>query len=256
VSAAAPADATSADPALPPPVQDTRWSELLLYLLSGFGLFAVAGALVARLAGPATTILASLAVYGLNCLCFAGAAYFLGVRRQGLSWREFGLRPFPLRWLGAGLLASAAVLPLRACAALAAQVALGGGLDQLDARMQLIMPPGDVRLNLALTLLGAGLLAPLAEEFYFRGLLHRWFWAHFSTQPWLRVLLSSGVFALGHVDSAGAVASTFFLGLLCAVVYERTRSLWLAVAIHAANNSLAVLLVYAALALQPNLPGP
>jgi len=81
---------------------------------------------VGRLAGPTTTILASLAVYWLNFLCFAGAAYFLGVRRQGLSWPSFGLRPFPLRWLGVGLLAAVALLPLRACAALAAQVTLGG----------------------------------------------------------------------------------------------------------------------------------
>ena len=248
MTAAPPAAASAADPAPPPPVQDTRWSELLLYLLGGFGLFAVAGVLVGRLAGPTTTILASLAAYWLNFLCFAGAAYFLGVRRQGLSWPVFGLRPFPLRWLGVGLLAAVAVLPLRACAALAAQVALGGGLDQLDARMDLIVPQGDVGLNLMVTLFGAGLLAPLAEELYFRGLLHRWFWAHFSTQPWLRVLLSSGVFALGHVDSAGAVASTFFLGILCALAYERTRSLWLPVAIHAVNNSLAVLLMYAVLA--------
>jgi membrane protease YdiL (CAAX protease family) len=217
VTAAPPAAASAADPAPPPPVQDTRWSELLLYLLGGFGLFAVAGVLVGRLAGPTTTILASLAAYWLNFLCFAGAAYFLGVRRQGLSWPVFGLRPFPLRWLGVGLLAAVALLPLRAC---------------------------------------AGLLAPLAEELYFRGLLHRWFWAHFSTQPWLRVLLSSGVFSLGHVDSAGAVASTFFLGILCALAYERTRSLWLPVAIHAVNNSLAVLLMYAVLALQPSLPAP
>ena len=46
------------------------------------------------------------------------------------------------------------------------------------------------------------------------------------------------------------MASTFFLGVLCALAYERSRSLWLSIAIHAVNNSLAVLLLYAALALQ------
>ncbi len=233
------------------PVQDTRWRTLLLYLLGGFGLFALSGLLVTRLVGSTTTtILASLAAYLLNFMCFAGAAYWLGVRRQGLTWADFGLRPFPLRslavWLGAAVL----VVPVRAVAALVAQVVLGGGLEQLDARMDLIVPPGGpLGLNLLLTVLGAGLLAPMAEELYFRGLIHRWFWARFTDNPWLRVLLSSAIFALGHYDSVGVVASSFFLGLLCALAYERTRSLWVSIAIHAINNSLAVLLVYAALAL-------
>ena len=48
-------------------------------------------------------------------------------------------------------------------------------------------------------------------------------------------------------------ASTFFLGLICAVAVERRGSLWLAVLIHAANNSLAVVLVYAVLALERTL---
>ena len=234
------------------PVQDTRWLTLLLYLLAGFGLFTLSGLLVTRLVGPTTTILASLAAYLLNFMCFAGAAYWLGVRGQGLTWADFGLRPFPLRslavWLGAAVL----VVPLRAVAALVAQVALGGGLEQLDARMDLIVPPGGpLGLNLLLTVLDAGLLAPMAEELYFRGLIHRWFWARLPDNPWLRLLLSSSIFALGHYDSVGVVASSFFLGLLCALAFERTRSLWVSITIHAINNSLAVLLVYAALALAP-----
>jgi membrane protease YdiL (CAAX protease family) len=206
--------------------------------------------------GTATSLLTSLVAYLLNFACFAGAAYFLGVWRQALSWEEFGLRPFPPRWLGAALLAAVALLPVRACAAVVAQVTLGGGLDNLEPRMDLIVPQGDVGLNLLMTLLGAGLLAPLAEELYFRGLLHRWFWARFVHRPWLRVALSALVFAVGHFDSPGVVASSFFLGVLCALVYERTRSLWLSIAVHAVNNSLAVLLVYAALAVQPSLPVP
>ena len=244
------------EPAAPPPVQDTRGRTLLLYLVGGFGLFLLSGVVVARLIGADTSILASLVVYLLNFACFAGAAYFLGVRPQGLTWADFGLRPFSLRWLGLALLAAVALLPLRACVAVAAQVTLGGGLDQLEPRMDLIVPRGDLGLNLLVTVLGAGLLAPMAEELYFRGLLHRWFWARFTDRPWLRVALSAALFGLGHFDSPGVVASSFFLGVLCALVYERTRSLWLSIAVHAVNNTLAVLLVYAALLIEPNLPVP
>jgi membrane protease YdiL (CAAX protease family) len=44
--------------------------------------------------------------------------------------------------------------------------------------------------------------------------------------------------------------------VLCALVYERSRSLWLSIAVHAANNSLAVLLVYASLSFLENAPAP
>ena len=49
------------------------------------------------------------------------------------------------------------------------------------------------------------------------------------------------------------VASSFVLGLVLATVYDRSRSLWLSIVVHAANNCLAVILLYAALALQPYL---
>lgn len=241
--------------ALPaPPVQDTRWRTLLLYLLAGFGLFILAGLVVTRLTGstPTNTILASLVAYLVNFLCFAGAAYFLGLRLQNLTWADFGLRSFPWRSLAVWLVAAVLILPLRAVAALVAQVFLGGGLEALDARMDLIVPQGGLLgLNLVLTVLGAGILAPMAEELYFRGLIHRWFWARLPGSPALRVVLSSVIFALGHYDSVGVVASTFFLGLLCALAYERTRSLWVTIIIHAVNNTLAVLLLYAVAALAP-----
>ncbi len=235
----------SAAPALPRPA----WLTLLLDLAGGFGLFVVGSLAVAQLIGP-ITILASLALYLLNFLCFAGAAYFLGVRRQGLSWAEFGLRPFAWQWLLVALGLALAILPLRAAAAFVVQMLFGGGLAQMQTRMDIVAPAGSLGVNFVVTLVGAGLLAPVAEELYFRGLLHRWFWARFPNRTWLRVLLSSTLFALGHIDTLGVVASTFFLGVLCALAYERSRSLWLSIAIHAVNNSLAVLLLYAALALQ------
>jgi membrane protease YdiL (CAAX protease family) len=199
------------------------------------------------------TLLTSVALYGLNFLSFAGSAYVLGKMRLGLSWADFGLRPFKPRWLAAALLVALAIIPIRASAALLVQMLFGGGLEQMQTRLDLIIPNGPLPLSFVVTFVGAGLLAPLAEELYFRGLLHRWFWRRFPNRPWLRVLLSSTIFAVGHINTLGVVASTFFLGALCAVAYERSRSLWLSIAIHAVNNGLAVIVLYAALAQQPNL---
>jgi membrane protease YdiL (CAAX protease family) len=217
------------------------WGTLALYLLGGFGVFVVAS-LGLALVIDRLTIWTSLAAYLVNFASFAGAAYVLGVRRPGLTWAEFGLRPFQPFWLWLALLAAVAVTPLRAAAALLAEALVGSGFESLQPRLDLVVPAGPLALSFVVTLVGAGLLVPFAEEVYFRGLLQRWLRSRFSF--WPRVLLSAGLFALGHFDSAGVVAASFFLGLVCALAVERGRSLWLPVIIHVLNNSLAVMLLY------------
>ncbi len=233
-----------------PPVG--RWRELALYLLGGFGLFFLVSMVLARLFYD-TNIYASLALYLANFVTFSGAAYYFGVRRPRLTWADFGLRPFDPRWLVAALLLAAAVLPLRAGAALLAELLTGGNFSDVQARMDIVTPSGPLGVNFVVTLLGAGVLAPIAEELYFRGLIHRWFRSRFAF--WPAALLSSGIFALGHFDSIAVVASMFFFGIVQAVIFERGRSLWLPILIHIINNSLAVVFLYMLLVLQPRLSG-
>ncbi|MCC7360425.1 MAG: CPBP family intramembrane metalloprotease [Anaerolineales bacterium] len=227
------------------------WLELVWLLAAGFGLF-VAGSLAVALLFEQAGLALSLALYAVNVACFVGAAYWLGARRRG-GWAAFGLRVFDWRWLGPALLAALLLLPVRGLAALAANALLGGGDASLQPRLDLMLPPGPLGLNLALTLLGAGLLVPLAEELYFRGLLHGWLAERLSL--WPRVLFSSALFALGHFDNAGVAASSFILGALCALALERSRSLWLPILIHAVNNSVALLIVYATAGLTARLGG-
>src|SRR6185295_14412301 len=100
-----------------------------------------------------TGIVTSLALYLANFLTFAGAAYYFGVRRARLTWSDFGLRPFDPRWLMAALLLAAAVLPLRAGAALLAELLTGGNFTDLQSRMDIIAPSGPLGVNFVVTLL-------------------------------------------------------------------------------------------------------
>ena len=245
----APAPVVAANPPLPESWQPESWWALAAYLGVGFGLFLLASAAASFVFHGQFTILTSSALYGINFLCFAGTAAVLGVRRRGLTWAQFGLRPFNPYWLVAALALALAILPLRGLAAYAAEALRGTNFSDIQLRMDLIAPSGgSLPLNFAVTLIGAGLLAPVAEELYFRGLIYRWFRARFGF--WPALLISSVIFALGHADSVGVVASAFVLGLLLAAVFDRGRSLWLSIAIHVANNALAVILLYAVLALQ------
>lgn len=236
----------------PPRANRWAWLELVWYVVVGFGLFLVTSLGVSLLFQGQTSLAASAALYAANFVCFAGTAYWLGVRRRGRTWAAFGLRPFDRRWLAVGLLAALAVLPVRGLVAVAAEALLGGGAPAMQPRLDLMLPPGPLGLNLAVTLLGAGLLVPLAEELFFRGLLHGWLAERLSL--WPRVLLSSALFGLGHFDSVGVAASSFILGLVCALALERSRSLWLPVILHAVNNSVALIVLYLAAALQARFP--
>lgn len=74
------------------------------------------------------------------------------------------------------------------------------------------------------------ILAPIIEEFAFRGiLLHRW------SQKWgmnKAILFSSLLFGITHSDPVGAIA----FGIAMCVIYLKTQTLVLPVICHAINN--------------------
>ena len=238
-------------PAQPAP-QPAPWRDLALYLVVGAGSL-LATSFVAAYFIHEFSIGLSLAAYALNVACLGGTAWLLGLRRRKWSWAEFGLRPAHWSWLVVALVATLAVLPVRLVVASVVQSAFGGLQQGLQLRMDLFAPDGFSWVNFGVTLLGAGVLAPIAEEFYFRGLIHRWFMTRFTF--WPRVLLSSLVFALGHIDSAGVVVASYLMGIVLAALFERSGSLWVPILIHIINNSLVVILLYAALALMRLFPG-
>ncbi len=90
--------------------------------------------------------------------------------------------------------------------------------------------------NLAAALIGVVLLPAFVEETVFRGVLvERW------TVKWrlgVAVVVSAVAFGLLHVDPVGAGV----FGVVTALLYVRTGSLWPGILIHAANNLLALVL--------------
>jgi membrane protease YdiL (CAAX protease family) len=237
----------------PPP---QSWLDLALYLLAGFGSFLLISALVA-LQFQELSLGAAFLLFLVNFACFGGTTVLLGVRRGKISWAQLGLRPFRWRWqwllIGIGL--AVLLLPGRAILGLLVQWAVEGNFDSLQARGDL-MTGGMLEfswLGFLSTLLGAGFLVPIAEELYFRGLLHTWFWGK-TDRVWLRVLASSAIFALGHADSISVVAASSVIGIVNAIAYERTRSLFIPIVVHITTNSAAILLLYLSLALMELFP--
>lgn len=109
--------------------------------------------------------------------------------------------------------------------------------DQFFPRSEVLSSPA-----LAVSLLIAiGVATPLGEEFMFRALLHRA--ARMRLGAVWGTLASSAVFALVHAGPLQILA-ILPMGLALGVAYDRSRSLWVPILMHAVNNTLGVVALY------------
>lgn len=83
--------------------------------------------------------------------------------------------------------------------------------------------------------ISAGLLAPLAEELFFRGLIQNYLLSVLGSR-WRAVLATSCVFALVHIPQPETVPALFVLGIVLGVAYGRTGALIVPIAVHALFN--------------------
>lgn len=82
---------------------------------------------------------------------------------------------------------------------------------------------------------GAIVVAPVAEELFFRGLVQTYLvnaWAH----RWRAMIASSGLFALVHTGQPYAMPALFALSILLGFLYERRGALVWPIMLHAAFN--------------------
>ncbi len=235
----------------------SAWYDLLLYLVVGLGLFTGIQLLLGSQL-QTVSIASSAILYTINILVFAGTALLLGAARGRFSLAEIGFWPprLPWGWIAGGVAAAILLIPLRVGLALAVQLAAGGSLDELQnsMRMGIFSPGGSLLLNFLVTFILGGLIVPISEELFFRGAVYSWFRDRFGM--WPSIIGSGLLFALGHADLLPVVVTSLVLGLVNAWLMERTKSIWVPIVVHMVNNSLAILLLYGALAVQQFIPLP
>ena len=149
-------------------------------------------------------------------------------------WRPFssiGLRSVSWRWIligtGIGLLGWAANVGI-----VSAYIWLTG--DASNPQEQLANAAQGSILQFTLLLLLGAVLTPLAEELLFRGILYTWL------RRWgvaVAVGVSAVVFGLAHGVSF-VLPAAILLGVLTALIYEKSGSVWPAVIAHVANNTI------------------
>ena len=166
------------------------------------------------------------------------AVWLFAVSKYRISWSALGL------WKGPGglgvMLAAAALVAGLAVQVIYLRLLELIGVDTTGATPSTFLEEGGVLLVL-LSLL-ALLVAPFAEELFFRGFVFVGLANRFGF--WWGAVGSAAVFSLVHIEPV-KIFPLFILGLLLAWVYYKTGSLWTPVLMHFLNNGIALAVVLA-----------
>lgn len=85
----------------------------------------------------------------------------------------------------------------------------------------------------------AVIFAPLIEEIIFRGVLFQVLWQQ-TGKVWLSAAMSGFLFAVIHPQFLGGLVPVALLGMICAILFAKTRSLVPCIVLHAMNNGVIV----------------
>ena len=197
---------------------------------------------------PTAVLIASLALVIPLAIAAVISATALGLLQVALVWL-LAIRawPPPLCLVGfvkprtahlvtAGLVVAALVCSL-GFAQLYTMVAMAMGWDFLmppEIPDGLLLPGGWVLFSA----LALAVWTPIAEEVFFRGFILRGLANRWGFAPAL--VVSAAVFSALHLAPA-LLLPVFVTGLLLGLLYHRTGSLWPCIAVHGAQNLVAVL---------------
>lgn len=219
-----------------------------------FAIFVIVSGLLACLnvVNPALRLAMALAC---NIGILGGGTLLVNLWRNTFGLEKIGIWPIKVdwTWLGTGLGLAVVLMPVRVGVGLLAAYLFEGGIDSVQRRSDLLLGGTSFNLIVAtLGLVGAGILAPIAEELLFRGAMYSLFRRRMAL--WPAAIISAALFAAGHADSVAVVAASFILGVVNAWLLEKSRTLWTPILLHILNNSIAVILLQVILLLRTILP--
>ncbi|WP_096271163.1 CPBP family intramembrane glutamic endopeptidase [Paucisalibacillus globulus] len=162
--------------------------------------------------------------------------YFIALGPKKLSWSEVGIRTFAMKdWktiilFSIGLLIGAVVIVVLTSF-------IGNSWENSKTEA---MQKNVTFLTVFIAFISAAVISPIYEEIFYRGFLYRWFRTRVGFIGAL--LLSSSIFTIIHIPTYNVMPVNFFSGIIFALAYERTNSIWPSVIIHGLTNGVMVLL--------------
>lgn len=213
-----------------------HWTDVVLILVVAFVFGAAVNAVVVEIVHGADRALSSQDRTSVEAMAGQLAFYAVGISvtllvlagRRGAAVGDLGWRRTTVRWV-------LAAVPL-AVAGLAIAGILGGIAESLlrtTQNQQCVTVQQQYGHSILLALPVVCVAAPIVEETVFRGVVYRWLRGVVPVRT--AMVLSAAVFALAHAITL-LFLPLFGLGILLAWVYERSRSIWPGVLVHAMFN--------------------
>ncbi len=112
------------------------------------------------------------------------------------------------------------------------------GIDAPPSKIDKLVSNGNISGNILIAV--TAVVAPFCEEIYFRGFLYQAFKKSFGVTP--GIFLSSLLFALAHLELYSFLP-IMIIGWILAYVFEKTKSIFTAIFLHAAYNLVLILLL-------------
>ncbi len=228
--------------------QTWRFIDVIVILL-GIGIIFACSFIIIRwisnLANPNFAVVSepttaqSLGLAIIEAIALLAGVYFFGLRRLHYRWKDIGFNKIGRKWLVATISISIVVIPLSGLITILVVLALGLPLE--NPQLEFLIPEDFSWISGIGLFIFGGIVVPIAEEVFFRGVLYKWLrerWGIF-----IGVSVSSIIFGLVHIDIAIA-ATAFVLGIVLALIYEYSNSLWTAILIHIINNGVKIILLY------------
>jgi uncharacterized protein len=228
------------EPQLAPELTEVPWRAREGFLIILFAL--VTGGFFTMLAVTATedeTLAALMATLLIEASLGAWTWLWVKLRHQAGAL-QLGLR-FERGDLGAGVLAALLGLGV---GAFITQIVLwiANRLRDVPVEAPEQLPKIEHGAELFLAGIAVVIVAPIAEELFFRGFLHQAFrrWRG----PTQAMLLSSFVFALAHISPV-IMPSIFALGVILAYLFEKRGSVVATIAAHMSYNLIGFIIIVA-----------
>ncbi|UNL83160.1 CPBP family intramembrane glutamic endopeptidase [Priestia koreensis] len=162
--------------------------------------------------------------------------YFIALRPKSLSWREVGVTSFAKKdWK---MIALFSIMVMISAVILVSVMSYIGGTWENSKTESL---KRDVTFwTVFLGFVSAAIISPIYEELFYRGFLYRWIRTRMGVTVGL--LISALIFTMAHIPAYSVMPVNFVSGILFALAYERTNSIWPSIIIHGSTNGIMVLL--------------
>jgi CAAX protease family protein len=232
--------------------------DLLLLLIINIGAVRLIGAFIGVLVAPAANedkisgdilLVVTLFLLLLQALVVVASIRVLVVRKYGLTWADLGLVQVKTSWYMRGLILAILLMPAVAMINIVLSRMAGEPFE--NPQIYAIAPAGFSWFALIGMLIMGGIVAPIAEEIAFRGVLYPWLRARLGVPGGM--VASATCFALLH-GVVMLIPALVVVGTALAWIAERSGSILPSAITHSAFNVFMILLLYGALASGVNLP--